>query len=322
MNDKFMNIMEKHEKEDSLAGEKEEKLMSRLKREYVNSEEIIEYLYKEQIIGAQQCVIPDRFDFNEELMPIRHEDEFKIRKHTKAQFPYCHGHDFYEIIYVMKGSCTQEIREKSNELVLNKKSICVLSPGVPHLVERAENNAVILKMHIPRAIFEKAVSPTNGEYIGYKVYENVSDQVEYFILKLLDESNQKEKFSTEAMTNYLSLLLIEVEREIYVQYNSILGDFERYIEANIQQVSLIDFSKSVGYNVVYTGKLIKKYTNKNFTNLVIAYKIKKARKMLDETQLSINEIAYEVGYSNASGLHKQFYSSYGITPLAYRNLLK
>ena len=321
MNNKFASIMDKHEKEDRMDGVTEKELIRTLEREYVNSEEIIKFLYCNRIIGTEQCVTIDRFDFNDELIPIRHEDEFKIRKHTKVQFPYCHAHDFYEIIYVLKGVCEQDICDKNNKLILNKDSLCILSPGVPHILERADENAVILKMHIPKDIFEKALTSPNCDYSGYKVYENVSDQVEYFVLKLLDESTQKEKYSTDAMANYLCLLLIEVERKINTQYNSILDEFEKYIGENIQQVSLIDFAKCVGYNVVYTGKLIKKYSNKSFTSLVLDYKMKKAREMLDETQLSINEIAYEVGYSNASGLYKQFYSTYGITPLGYRNLL-
>ena len=56
--------------------------------------------------------------------------------------------------------------------------------------------------------------------------------------------------------------------------------------------------------------------------MIVSLKMERARKLLIDSDSAIADIAGELGYSNASGLHKQFYAAYGMTPSAYRKLFE
>ena len=50
--------------------------------------------------------------------------------------------------------------------------------------------------------------------------------------------------------------------------------------------------------------------------------MERARKLLAGSDAAIAEIAEDLGYANASGLHKQFYAAYGMTPNTYRKIFE
>lgn len=321
MNDKFIEILKKQENEDNLDSLAEEKFLNILKREYVNYNEIIAFLKNELKMTATEALKLESFEFDGEIIAVRREDFCKVRKHTAYQKPYFHGHDFYEFIYVLKGNCRQKIGRISEAETLNSGDLCLLCRGEIHSLARAGNNDVILKIDIPSDIFLKSIPKSKDNYNGRIYYRGISSQAEFIILKMLDEYNRNDEFSQQAISKYLSLLLIELERNKFQKFNRILIDLDNYLKYNLKNASLTDFSKTIGYNSVYAGRLIKTYSNMTFTEILIEKRMCKAIELLGEDNLSIDEISYQVGYSSATGLYKQFYAKYGMTPLMYKNLL-
>lgn len=95
-----------------------------------------------------------------------------------------------------------------------------------------------------------------------------------------------------------------------------------YFENNIKTASLSEFAATQNYNVNYISRLIKNRTGRSFSELLSLYRINRAKQLLTESNLTIEDIAFEVGYSNTSGLYKQFFSMIGMKPSEYRNILK
>lgn len=95
-----------------------------------------------------------------------------------------------------------------------------------------------------------------------------------------------------------------------------------YLSDNIKDAALSNFAHKLGYSTGYLGRLIKSKTGKSFTEILGAFRLKSAADILKSTDLSIDDIAYEIGYSNPSGLYKQFCGHYGMTPNAYRKLFR
>ena len=60
-------------------------------------------------------------------------------------------------------------------------------------------------------------------------------------------------------------------------------------------------------------------SGKTFGELVTNAKMKKARTLLRNSIITVENIAYEAGYQNVEHFNRQFKKIYGMTPLEYRN---
>lgn len=68
----------------------------------------------------------------------------------------------------------------------------------------------------------------------------------------------------------------------------------------------------------YVSKLFKEECGENFVDYLIGLRIAKAKKMLSETQKSIQEIGQEVGYSNYNSFNRSFKNVVGVSPRDFR----
>ncbi|WP_138755108.1 response regulator transcription factor [Paenibacillus sinopodophylli] len=95
-----------------------------------------------------------------------------------------------------------------------------------------------------------------------------------------------------------------------------------YVHENYAQaLSLKSLSQQYNIHPVYLGHLFQKETNETFTEYINKYRIGKAKEMLKETQLKVQDIARQVGYWETGYFYKQFKKYVGISPTDYKGLL-
>ena len=70
--------------------------------------------------------------------------------------------------------------------------------------------------------------------------------------------------------------------------------------------------------VAYMSSLVKKELGINFSDYLWSLRLEKAKKLLRETNLSIDKISVEVGYLNTSSFRRKFKQDTGNTPSWYR----
>ena len=118
--------------------------------------------------------------------------------------------------------------------------------------------------------------------------------------------------SDEFITSVMELVFIEIVRH-YNSENKILSkekntvrilDILKYIDENAIDISLQDVSNKFNFSPKYISRLIKKETGKSFKTLQQEYKLKKVVFLLENSNLSIENIAKESGYSNLSFFYK------------------
>ncbi|NJL64579.1 MAG: helix-turn-helix transcriptional regulator [Methylacidiphilales bacterium] len=95
-----------------------------------------------------------------------------------------------------------------------------------------------------------------------------------------------------------------------------------YIHAHLDQnLSLMQIAKVINISPTYFASLFKRTTGIAPHQYIIQQRVEKAKSLLSKTDLSIKEIALEVGFSNHSHLTQQFKCLTGITPKQVRSLL-
>ncbi|MGN0341761.1 MAG: 2-isopropylmalate synthase [Roseburia sp.] len=98
-----------------------------------------------------------------------------------------------------------------------------------------------------------------------------------------------------------------------------LTAMQNYIQANYQTVTLEDMAKQFHLSEPYISKYIKEKSGKTFVELVQNVKMKKARTLLKNGNMTVENIAYAVGYQNVEHFNRLFKKKYGMTPVQYRN---
>ncbi len=322
MGKEFEKILRLHEKEDEKYIFCEEDIITRMMNEFQNAQELLELLSSNSAHAVDFFTMSE-FPSRWPVIPIRKSDKFYIKKHTSTQKPYFHSHNFYELIYVHRGKCVQHIDSQDSECVLKEKQACIVYPDLVHSLMPSGKDDIILKMVIPKEIFESFSDIIPSQCTEkMRIFDSVTEQAEYFMAKIMEESLYKREFWYSACKSYLGLLLTELCRKKEIADAETLELLEKYFSLNLKTASLSDFAASLGYSSGYAGRMIKEKTGNSFSELLSRYRIESAKKMLETTSLSVENISLEVGYLNPSGFYKQFCALYGMTPKEYRHMFR
>lgn len=92
-----------------------------------------------------------------------------------------------------------------------------------------------------------------------------------------------------------------------------------FVECNYQsKIDATQLGDLVFMTPVSFSKFFKKTFNKTFTAYLNEYRISKACELLKESEISVEQIAFETGYLNLSFFHRQFKLYTAKTPAQYR----
>jgi len=97
--------------------------------------------------------------------------------------------------------------------------------------------------------------------------------------------------------------------------DSICAYVENHVDGNL---TLRDVGNYFSFSPNYLGVLFKEGTGVNFSDYVIDRRMERARKLLQEPNTKIFEIADRLGYRSLTYFSRQFKDKYGMTPGEYR----
>jgi two-component system response regulator YesN len=86
-------------------------------------------------------------------------------------------------------------------------------------------------------------------------------------------------------------------------------------------LSVGDVAAAVHVNPDYLSRTFKKATGENLNNRINAQKVERAKQYLCSSRLSVQEIAFKLGFSEYRYFCAVFKKVSGTTPLAYRRAL-
>lgn len=91
-----------------------------------------------------------------------------------------------------------------------------------------------------------------------------------------------------------------------------------FIQANYQRISLDDVADHFHLSVPYLSKYIKEKSGKNFSEHVTAIRLKRAKVLLKNGTMTVEDIAETVGYPSVEHFNRTFKKNMGTTPSLYR----
>ena len=93
-----------------------------------------------------------------------------------------------------------------------------------------------------------------------------------------------------------------------------------YIQTNYHSVTLEDMANEFHLSTPYISKYIKDKSGKTFGEHVTQTRLKRAKTLLKNGNMTVENISYAVGYPNAEHFIRLFKRTFNMTPIQYRNL--
>jgi AraC family transcriptional regulator, dual regulator of chb operon len=274
---------------------------------------------------------------------MKEDENFAIHKHKRFTKFKEHKHDYLELIYVFSGSINQKIN--GVEVNINKGEICLLDLNLFHSIEPAFENDIavniIMKKEFFDGIFMSFLSDNDiisdfiiktfyhkKEHKNYLLFHtNENEMIQTIMNNILCEYFEGKIGSDTAIHAYILLLFTELlryYRENMGQSNikslnrTIISEVKSYLSRNYKSVTLKETADYFHFHPDYLSKLIKNSTGVSFTDLLQEIKLKEASLLIENTDLPILDITYEVGYNNLSYFYKIFRKKYSVTPTEFR----
>ena len=95
-----------------------------------------------------------------------------------------------------------------------------------------------------------------------------------------------------------------------------------YIQLHISDVNLglEQIAEEFGYSTYYVSRFFREQNNENLKEYISTLRLERAKVLLKDTQLSVNEIVEKVGYISPSSFIRKFKVAEGMTPGEYRRM--
>lgn len=249
-----------------------------------------------------------------------------------------HTHDFFEISLVLSGSNINRIGE--TDYVQTPGDVSFLRPGESHELKA-------LTPEVPADVYSHQDFYVPTDYMQ-KLCEVISDTLYEELLhsqtpiRLTLDQRQFELLNEKiSLYNYLitrsdsSYCRALSKSMVYLLLDAFLK--RQYDQSNPQPLWLQNFiqrlqqpdnlckpinelCKFSNYSHGYLCLLFKKHMNVTLEKYVIRLKIQYAAKLLQDTQMSVAQIAGLAGYLNQCNFIKQFKNYYQCSPTKWRQL--
>ncbi|MFP9115724.1 helix-turn-helix domain-containing protein [Flavobacterium sp. RHBU_3] len=163
---------------------------------------------------------------------------------------------------------------------------------------------VLLQQQLDKFNIDSRV--TEPGYVNLK--NNVSPEVYSSFLKSL------EAFGIEIVDNQKNIMVQKIKNVILEML---------YADKGMQSLKISRFlSEKLGENYRTLSQVFSEVTFISIENFIILHKIERVKQLLLTENLSLTEISFMMNYSSVAYLSQQFKNITGVTPSAFRKIMR
>lgn len=251
------------------------------------------------------CVLNDILNF----------DNINITRRKISDNYQKHMHNFFEIEYIISGSCTYLIN--GEEYIAKPGMLFFITPIDFHEVKTNSSfeiiNIIFSSKWISRSRFNTLFQPT------------VIENYDFNSIELLErEFKTTDNYNTLYIQNIMDCILGDLSRHIklknkQIMYSQPIQRALSYIHKNYREnITLNMVSKEAGFTPNYFSKVFSDTIGKTFVSFLSDLRLEHASVMLYTSTLSIEEIASQNGFKTSSHFRFCFKNKFGISPHKFR----
>ncbi|HEX6346674.1 AraC family transcriptional regulator [Umezawaea sp.] len=270
---------------------------------------------------------------------VEHWTGGELRDHTSSLGT--HAHDFLVLFYVEQGDGVLRVDGRDWELAAGDAFViapgAVVAPGRTHPSERGEAWAVFFPVDAvdPTASASLVswrthplLSPFIGDHRGggqrFRVPPGDRQAWSRHLADLDAEVTGRLDGYADAARAHLTLLLVRLGR-LQVDLPGdpgveplVAAVFDVVENRYHEPISLRDVADAVGLTTGHLTTVVGRRTGRTVQQWITERRMREARRLLADTDLTVGEVARRVGYREAGYFVRRFRTAHGVTPVAWR----
>ena len=252
-----------------------------------------------------------------------------------------HRHDYYTIIFIERGQGTHFIDFTEYEIA--DRSIFFIMPGQMHqVILSSEPTGWIItfteEFLIANSIPDKMINDIYlfndyGQSPPLPINENDMPVYENLILQMAHFQKSLETYTQEAVGSLVKVFLIQGNNhcslrksnnpQLVETSNHILRTFKQLLNKKYATDHMVsNYADELAVTSDYLNKTVKNLTGKSAKDHIQSKLITEAKRSLLFSSLSNKELAYELGFDEASHFNNFFKKITGQTPSEFRVLAR
>lgn len=246
-------------------------------------------------------------------------------KYWSMVFQKTHTHTFWEILFLCKGSLINSLNKKETEM--KKFDVALIHPKDIHKLHAKPGvSTEYYNLTIEESFFEKFC---NNIYEGLindlnnrdDLYITLSAHRHEKLLNLINfaVSLPNEEDAAKYYNIVLSYLLPEFIPLHETTSPSVVSQVIKIMShPNNMNLTIKEIAQQVGYSPEHLIRLFQKENHPSPNNIFLRLKMEHAKLLLQQTNLSIEDIAASIGISSLPHFYQKFKQFYNTTPLSMR----
>lgn len=239
-----------------------------------------------------------------------------------------HSHPFTELFYVVKGSGSFLIHNKTYPV--REDDLVIVNANVPHTESSKDSNPLeyivlgIEGMSITLNPQKEGVAPSLHSIHNYHEHRG---EILHYLDSLVNEAERKEEYYDTISQNLLNILLLNVVRktksDLVISAQKATNKDCTYIKGYIdihyrEDLTLDQLAKETYLDKFYLVHMYKRQFGISPIQYLIEKRLKEAMHLLETTNYSIAEISNIVGFNSQSYFNQIFKKKIGVTPGTHR----
>ena len=215
------------------------------------------------------------------------------------------------------------------QIKVSDRHVCIIPAGHAHTAAWT-SDAQITSITV-KPDFLSSLAQANG-YHGYEIAPQYAS-VDPFMWQMARSIEQQMQVRRELEKSYIESVAIVIGQHLLCTYSDMpapstaLGGLPRYkirravdyIRAHYQEdIGFKDIADQLDMSPYHFARMFKHSMQESPHQFIMRCRIESAKKMLIESNKSIADIAFEVGYKSQSYFTTRFALLVGVTPAAFR----
>lgn len=290
--------------------------------------------------SAFQRLEPELYSFSDYPVEAReglHIATLEDRSKIPANRHRPHRHDFYQIFWITRGERSFSL--DFDDFPVRAPSLVFVPPGAVHTFGTLESTTGYM-LSFQQDFLEAqghsinlfqdcpAFDPANFLAI-LQVSPSIEKRLTRHMEQIYEEFSSKLDGYQTAMAALLRLVFVETRRALsnhsasdsFQKYSPLTARFLRRLNARpYQMTGPSEVSRYLGVSRSWLNQLVRKETGKNLTDHLQDRLILESKRLLAHSDLNISEIAYQLGFDDASYFTRLFRQIAKASPSEFREL--